>query len=192
MRNPLDRNNDGRVERDDFYTGEANKALLIHVMQKNIEVSKPIKTEIWRQQVEWKQRIFPISHEEEDFIIDHKGQHHLYVDANKLRTKRFSKAIDTCQKCGGKMQDNIDARNARDLLKRKTIEAIWGIDSTHIILMIIMGIALLAIVGFAFYEYTEQQKLQTRINVAISTNDVSALVDKKPVANSQSTTKETK
>jgi hypothetical protein len=181
----FDRDGDGKITSNDFFTGEKNKQLLVHVMQDNIEVDKPIKTQVWKQQVEWKQRIFPISHE--DFIIDSKGIHHVYVDANRLRTKRFAKAPDKCVKCGGKMEDKIDARNARDLLKRKTIEAIWGIDSTHIILLIILGIAMLAMVGFAFYEYTEGQKMQARINAAIATNDVTALIDKKPATSSTKT-----
>ena len=160
----------------EYFTGNKSKQLLVHIMQDNVEVTKPIKSEIWRQQVEWKQRIFPISHE--DFIIDSKGLHHLYVNANNVSSLRFGKSPDKCSKCSGKM--SIDARNARDLLKRNTITAIWGIDSTHIILLMILGIALLGVVGFAFYEYTEQQKLQTKINSALATGDVSVLVDKKP------------
>jgi hypothetical protein len=179
-------NGDGNGNGKSFFTGENKKQLLVHVMQDNIEVDRPIKTNIWTQQVEWKRRIFPISHE--DFLIDSKGIHHVYVDCNKMTTKRFKKSVDKCVKCGGKVEQNIDARNARDLLKRKTIEAIWGIDSTHIILLMIMGIALLAIVGFAFYEYTEQQKLQTKINGAIASGDLGVLVDKKPTPPTTTTT----
>lgn len=170
-----------------YFTGAKTKILFVHIMQDNIEVAKPIKTVVWKQDIEWRQRIFPISHD--DFIIDNKGINHVYVEANKLRTKRFSKPVDLCKKCGGKMEDNIDARNARDLLKRKTIEPIWGIDSTHIILMIVMAIVLLAVVGFAFYEYTETQKLQSKINSAIATGDTGLLLDKKPSQTSTTVTR---
>lgn len=172
----FDRNKDGKVDSNDFFTGEDKKKLLVHVMQGNIEVTKPIKTAIYSQQVEWNRRIFPISHQ--DFITDHKGEKHLYVEANNLSTKRFGQSIDKCKDCGKKM--SIDARNARDLLKRKTIEAIWGIDSTHIILLMVMGIALLAAIGFAMYVFNSNQALQGKINSAIATGDTTLLLDKKP------------
>lgn len=172
----FDRNKDGKIDSNDFFTGESDKHLLVHIMQGNIEVTKPIKKKIYEQQFEWRQRIFPISHK--DFIVDAKGLHHLYVDANTLSTKRFGESIDKCKKCNGKM--SIDARNARDLLKRKTIEAIWGIDSTHIILLIVLGIAVLMAMGAVFYFVQQNTQLQGKINSAIATGDTTVLLDKKP------------
>jgi hypothetical protein len=166
----LDRNQDGKIDANDFFTGEKNKQLLVHIMQDNIEVSKPVKTQIWKQQIEWNQRIFPISHK--DFIIDAKGQHHIYVDANTLTTKRFGEYSEKYHK--------IDAKNARDLLKRKTIEAIWGIDSTHIILLIILGIGMLIAVGGMVFMINQNNVLQGKINSAIATGDTTLLLDKKP------------
>lgn len=176
-----------KTETNEFYTGEKSKVLYVHVMQDNVEVDKPIKTVIWKQEIEWRQRVFPIS--PQDFIVDNKGVNHQYVDANKMRAKRFSKSPDTCIKCGGRLSSDIDARNARDLLKRKTIEPIWGIDSTHIILMLVMGIIILGVMGFAFYQTMEVQKMQSKINTAVATGDTSLLVDKKPSSPSTSTTK---
>jgi len=162
--------------KSDYFTGSDGKKLLVHVMQGNIEVAKPIKTAIYSQQVEWKQRMYPISHN--DFITDFKGEKHVYVEANNLATKRFGQTVDKCKDCGKKM--SIDARNARDLLKRKTIEAIWGIDSTHIILLIILGIGLLMAMGATFYFVNQYNTLQSKVNSAIATGDTTLLLDKKP------------
>lgn len=171
----LDRNKDGEVDKNDFFTGNNSKKLLVHVMQDNVEVSKPIKTQIWRQQVEWKQRIFPIVPAR--FIVDSKGQHHQYVNVNDVSVLSFNKDhADKCRKCGGKMF--IDARNARDLVKRKTIEAIWGIDSTHIILLIIVGIMALMAMAFAFVMFNENTKLNQKIDSAISTGNLGLLTTK--------------
>lgn len=160
---------------NEYFTGEKNKQLLVHVMENNIEVGKPIKTQIWKQQVEWNQRIFPIDHNA--FIIDSKGIHHQYVEANDLSVLRFNKDHeDKCKKCGGKMF--IDARNARDLVKRKTIEAIWGIDSTHIILLMLLGIAVLGAIAGIFYVINLNTELQSKINSAIATHDLSPLTAK--------------
>lgn len=171
----FDRNSDGKLDKNDFYTGEDSKELLVHVVQDNIEVSKPIKTKIWKQQVEWKQRIFPIVPSR--FVTDHKGLKHQYVNANDVSVLSFNKDHeDKCRKCGGKMF--VDARNARDLVKRKTIEAIWGIDSTHIILLIILGMVALGSIGAVLYFANESTKLQQKINSAIATNNLSPLTAK--------------
>lgn len=170
---------------NDYYTGEKDKVLFVHVMQGNVEVDKPIKSQIWKQQVEWRGRLYPISHE--DFIVDSKGMHHQYVNANNTSCLRFGGAIDNCVKCGGKM--TIDARNARELLKRNTIQAIWGIDSTHVILLMILGMGLLAVVGFAVYEYTQGQALQTKIDSALASQSLKPLAPDKPSeTNSQTNT----
>jgi hypothetical protein len=160
---------------NEHFTGEKNKRLLVHVMQNSVEVAKPIKTQIWKQEVTWNQRVFPIDHN--SFILDSKGIHHQYVEANDLAVLRFNKDHeDKCRKCGGKMF--IDARNARDLVKRKTIEAIWGIDSTHIILLMLLGIAVLGAVGAVMYVINLNTQLQAKINSAIATNDLSPLTAK--------------
>lgn len=159
------------TERSEYFTGEKQKKLLVHVMQNGIEVDKPIKTVIFKQQVEWKNRIFPI--QPLAFVIDHNGVHHQYVNANTTGALAFDKAPDMCVKCGGKL--SIDARNARDLLKRKTIEAIWGIDSTHIILLIIVGIFAIGMMGFAMYEMLQEQSLQSKVDSALATNSLKPL-----------------
>lgn len=158
--------------KSEYYTGEKNKSLLVHVLQNGVEVDKPIKSQIWHQSVEWKRRIYPI--DSTRFIVDSKGQHHQYVSANDVAVLSVQKDHeDRCKKCGGKM--TVDARNLRDLVKRKTIEPIWGIDTSHIVLLMILAIVVLAMVGMAFYMYTEKEKLQTKINSAIATNNVKPL-----------------
>jgi hypothetical protein len=143
-----------------FYTGEKNKKLLVHILQNGIEVSKPIRKRIYDQQVLWKKRIYPI--DPKRTIVDSKGIHHMYVSSNDSAVLSFSKDHeDLCRKCGGKMF--IDARNARDLVKRNTIQAIWGIDSTHMILLLVFAIAAMAMAGFAFYSYNQDTLHNTQL-----------------------------
>jgi len=163
------------VSDNEYFTGNKSKQLFVHIVQNNVEVTKPIKAKIFSQQIEWNRRVYPI--EPKSFLIDSKGVHHQYVEANDMAILRFNKDHeDRCKKCGGKMF--VDARNARDLVKRKTIEAIWGIDSTHIILLMIMGIAILIVIGFAFYMFSDNQSLHAKIDSAIATNNIKALIDK--------------
>lgn len=140
---------------EDFYTGEKNKKLLIHIIEAGVEVTKPIRKRIYDQQVIWKKRIYPIDIKQS--IVDAKGIHHLYVSANDMAILNFRKDhADHCRKCNGKMF--IDARNARDLLKRNTIQAIWGIDSTHMILLMVFAVGMMAAVGFAFYSFNQDTR----------------------------------
>lgn len=140
---------------EDYYTGEKNKKLLVHVIENGVEVTKPIRKRIYDQQVVWKKRVFPIDIKQS--IVDAKGIHHLYVSANDMAILSFRKDhADHCRKCNGKMF--IDARNARDLLKRNTIQAIWGIDSTHMILLLVFAVGAMAAVGFAFYSFNQDTR----------------------------------
>lgn len=144
-----------REKPEDYYTGEKNKKLLVHVVENGVEVTKPIRKRIYDQQVIWKKRVFPIDIKQT--IVDAKGIHHLYVSANDMAVLSFRKDhADHCRKCNGKMF--IDARNARDLLKRNTIQAIWGIDSTHMILLLIFAVGMMASVGFAFYSFNQDTR----------------------------------
>lgn len=166
---------DLQKDKNDFFTGNNSKKLFVHVMQDNVEVSKPIKTQIWKQQIEWKQRVFPIVPAR--FIVDAKGIHHQYVNVNDVSVLSFNKDhADKCRKCGGKMF--IDARNARDLVKRKTIEAIWGIDSTHIVLLIILGVMTMVTTFSTIYFANQTTALQQQINSALASGDLSALTAK--------------
>lgn len=152
---------------NEYFTGEKNKKLLIHIVQNGIEVSKPVRKRIYDQQLIWKKRIFPIDIKRA--IVDSKGQHHLFVNANDMSILSFSKDHeDNCRKCGGKMF--IDAKNARDLVKRNTIQAIWGIDSTHMILLMVFAVGMMAAVGFAFYSYNQDTLHNTQLTAEKAKN----------------------
>lgn len=145
---------------EDYYTGEKNKKLFVHVIENGVEVTKPIRKRIYDQQVIWKKRVFPIDIKQT--IVDAKGIHHLYVSANDMAILSFRKDhADHCRKCNGKMF--IDARNARDLLKRNTIQAIWGIDSTHMILLLVFAVGMMASIGFAFYSFNQDTLHNTQL-----------------------------
>jgi hypothetical protein len=141
----------------DFYAGNKNKKMIVHFMiNPNKEVGKPKKIRVYAQEVTWKKRTWPINRN--NIVTDSKGMSHYYVDINKERSYSFKATItDTCKKCGGDLA--IDSRNVRDLVKRKTIETFWGVDSTHIMLLLIMGIVLVAMIGVIFYMYTDNSKL---------------------------------
>jgi hypothetical protein len=121
-------------------------------MQNGVEVDKPLKAKIYEQSITWKKRQYPIVPER--FYYDHEGNAHQQVDANDVSVLTYHKDHENnCKKCGGKM--TIDARQARMLGRNGVFHAIWGIDSTHMILLIIFAIGAIAMAGFAFYSYNQ-------------------------------------
>lgn len=162
----------------------ARNTMLIHVLDDNLkEIGKPVRTKTHAQEVSYKKRMWPLNHISDDVkITDSKGIIHSFVHANEsdgtfhfitpMRMNLFDfesveekikvKPIDMCAKCGDRI--SIDARNVRDLLKRKTIDTFWGLDSSHILLLIIMGIVTVGLLGFAFYEFGQTQTLQKQLN----------------------------
>lgn len=171
------------------YTGEKGKSLLVHILQDGVEVTKPVKTQIWKQDIEWRRRKYPIS--PEDFIYDFQGTAHQFVNANNTSSMRFSLPKDLrCKKCGGELRHPTDSRNIREMTKRGVIQAIWGIDSTHLILLMICMIGTVAAIGFAVYESDQKDQLQSKIDSAIASGNLKALVPTQPnsVTQSQSTT----
>jgi len=135
-----------------FYTGNVSKKLFVHVMQNGVEVDKPLKAKIYEQSITWKKRQYPIVPER--FYFDHEGNAHQQVDSNDASVLTYHKDHENnCKKCGGKM--TIDARQARMLGRNGVFHAIWGIDSTHMILLIIFAIAAIGMAGFAFYSYNQ-------------------------------------
>ena len=151
----LDKSNKdtGEIKVDDVYTDSKSKVLFCHfVVNKNKEVGKPIKKRIYDQEVTWKKRTWAIDHNR--IFTDTKGIAHIYLDINDVAVLSFNKDhADKCKKCGGKM--TVDAKNARDLVKRKTISALWSVDQLPMLLLIIMGIIMLVMAVIAFYEYTD-------------------------------------
>lgn len=143
----------GEINVNDIYSDSKSKVLFCHiVVNKNKEVSKPIKTKIYAQEITWKKRTWHIDHNR--IITDSRGIAHIYLDVNDVSVLSFNKDhADKCKKCGGKM--TIDAKNARDLVKRKTISALWSVDQLPMLLLIIMGVIMLVMAVIAFYEYSD-------------------------------------
>lgn len=155
--------NSENIEPKNFYTGEKKKDLFVHVMQDGIEVDKPIKAKIYDQKVTWNKRQYPVVPQR--FYYDHKGNAHQQVASNDVAVLTFHKDhTDKCKKCGGKM--TIDARSARELGKQGVFHAIWGIDSTHMILLIIFAIGMMAGVGGFFWAYNQDTLHKTQLEGA--------------------------
>lgn len=152
---------------NEYYTGQKSKKLIVHVMQNNTEVAKPIKKRIYDQKVSWNRRDYPIIPAK--FVYDHKGIAHQYVETNDVSVLSFNKDHeDKCKKCGGKM--TIDARSARELGRRGIFHAIWALDSTHMIMMIVIIIGAMAGAGFGVYFYGEDMKHKVGMENAIADN----------------------
>jgi len=151
-------------EKSDYYTGNKSKDLLVHIMQKGIEVDKPIKTKIYNQSVEWNRRQWAIVPER--FVTDYNGLNHQYVDVNDVAVLTWKKDHeDKCKKCGGKM--TVDAKESRALGRRGVFQAIWGLDNTHMILMIVIMIGAMAMAGGFFWAYSENTKNVTQVQANV-------------------------
>jgi hypothetical protein len=152
-----------KQEISDYYTGHKSKDLLVHVMQKGIEVDKPIKTKIYNQSVEWNRRQWPIISSR--FVTDYNGVNHQYVDVNDVSVLTWQKDHeDNCKKCGGKM--TVDSRESRALGRRGVFQAIWGLDNTHIILMIVLLIGAMGMAGAFMWAFNDNTKHQAELESA--------------------------
>jgi hypothetical protein len=142
-----------------------------------------VKANLSKQEFTWKKRMWPIKDDYKDAIWeDKKGISHLHVNVNeadgtyhfitpaKLNLYGFEKnedgsykmsAIDMCAQCGDRI--SIDAINTRDLMKRKTITSYWGVDSSHVMLLLILGVAVMIAMAIIMYMYGENQKLVATI-----------------------------
>jgi len=141
--------------------------LLCHIMDSNMQEVGIAKAKTHSQEFQWRKRMWPISKEENVIWRDKKGKSHLFVHVNEstgsITFLNGSRAyIDKCIQCGGPI--GMDARNVYDLLKRKTITAIWGIDSSHIILLMIMGIVAIGAIAGIMYLIGQNTKLQEQLN----------------------------
>lgn len=140
-----------------FFTGNKSKQLLVHIMQDGLEVDKPVRTKIYEQSVTWNKRQWPIIPAR--FYFDYKGIAHQQVDVNDSAVLTFRKDHeDKCKKCGGKM--TIDTTQTRTLGRKGVFNAIWGLDSTHMILMIVILLGAMGASG-AFVYYFNQDTLHT-------------------------------
>lgn len=147
----------------DYYTGERTKLLLAHITQGgNKEVTKPIKAKVYSQEIKWKNRQWSLIGQESRFITDNKGINHVYLDVNDSAVLTLHKDhTDKCKKCGGKM--TIDAMSNKQMNRKKIVTAIWGIDNTHIMLLLIMGIVTLILGVLLMYMYGDSQSAHAQI-----------------------------
>lgn len=124
------------------------------------------KTKTFNQEFNWKKRTFPIDYKA--IWIDRKGISHLHIQVNEADgTYRFMYNIkdniidDKCSACGGKI--SIDAKNVRDLTKRKTINAIWGLDQSHILIILISMMVCVILAGALFFVLGQLETTQTQL-----------------------------
>lgn len=141
--------------KSEYYTGNKSKNLLVHIMQKGIEIDKPVKSKIYEQYVEWNRRRWAVVPAR--FVFDYNGIAHQYVDVNDSSVLTWQKDHeDTCKKCGGKM--TVDAKEVRALGRRGVFHAIWGLDNTHTIMLIVMFVGAIAMAGAFMWAYSNDVK----------------------------------
>lgn len=157
----------------DIYKPVSKKQLLFcHIHNRKEQEIAVVRTKIYSQDFTWKKRIYPI--DATAIWYDKKGNGHIHCVANESDgTIRFLFAeqlnlisldgekpehIDKCESCGGRI--SIDAKNVHDLIKRKTLSTFWGIDQSHILLLLIMGIIMVGAFGGLMYLLGENQKVQ--------------------------------
>lgn len=141
-----------------------------HIMDDDLNEVGKVKVNTSKQEFEYKKRMWALPKNIDTATWrDKKGIYHLHVHVNEsdgiirfLEPKKFI-TIDICKKCGNRI--SIDAKNVWDLMKRRTITAIWGIDNTFTLLLILMGIIAVGAIGALFYVIGENQTLQTQIQV---------------------------
>lgn len=149
--------------------------LLCHVVDNDLREVGTAKARTHHQEFNWNKRTFPIDQKAKDVMwTDKKGIRHLLIAVNESDgTYHFltpskqnlideqAKAIDKCGQCGDRI--SIDAQNVRDLVKRKTINAIWGVDNSYVMLLLIMGIVLVMLVGALMFVVGELNKTNTTL-----------------------------
>lgn len=144
---------------NEYYTGNKKRILVVHICKlvnhQLVEIAKPIKTKIYEQSVTWNRKHWAII--ESRFMWDYDGIAHQYVDVNDVAVISWQKDhADTCKKCGGKM--TIDAREARTLGRRGIFQAIWGLDNTFTMLLIVLFIGAIAMAGAFMWAYNNDTK----------------------------------
>jgi len=131
----------------------------------HLEITQ-MKKKIYSQEFQWKGRIYPIA--QDAIWFDKKGIGHLHVEVNESDgTMRFLynqklERDDKCEACGGKT--SIDAKNVKDLVKRKTINTYWGIDNSYTLLLLILAIVLVLAIAGIFYLVGDNQATHELLN----------------------------
>lgn len=174
-------------ELKEHYRYNKNKTLQIHIQQNIKNGVGAVRKKLYDQDFTWKGRAYPIDHQ--SIIYDNKGVGHLFYDANtsdgviRLLSPAQLNLIDTntqcdkchrlapldkCNKCGGAI--TYDARNVRDLIKRKTLTTFWGLDQSHILLLLVMGIVMIGAFGGMMYILGENQKINQAYTKLLEAN----------------------
>ena len=163
----------------------ARNILLCHALDEfNREVGV-VKTKTYAQDFQYKKRVFPIDPSAIPWI-DKKGIAHFFVNINEadglirfLEPRRINLdgepcktcgspvPLDLCTKCNGRI--TIDAVSVRNMVKRKTIDTFWGLDQSHIMIILIMGMLAIGAFGGAFYLLGQNQNLQQQLNKYLPT-----------------------
>lgn len=145
--------------------------LICHLMHDMVNEVGTAKTRLYAQEFSWKKRMWPI---DKDAVAwkDKKGVSHMFFDVNEsdgtirfLHQRKDNIVDDKCIECGGKI--SMDARNTWDLLKRKTVDVLFGLDASHIVLLMIIGIVALICIAAVFFLIGENKKLQDIITTYI-------------------------
>lgn len=174
------------------FDAKKSNNLLVHIMfDGDISEVGTAKAKVYDQQIMWRKRMWPIDKDAIPWI-DRKGVSHLFMDINQsdgtyrfleprklnlqqpeiikctscdkdieLPFPRYTKPLDMCTQCGGSI--SYDARNVRDMLKRKTIDTFWGLDTSQILIIIIMGIVAIGCLGGLFYLLGQNQTLSDQL-----------------------------
>jgi len=147
----------------EYYTGNKTKDLLVHITQNMTEIDKPIKAKIYQQSIEWNQRQWPIIPKR--FIYDYHGIAHQYVDVNDVAVLTMHKDHeDHCKKCGGKM--TVDAKESRALGRKGIFTAIWGVDNTRMIMLIILFVGAVALAGAFMWAFNDASIAKVKLENA--------------------------
>lgn len=166
--NPQIDNGNGKITKDTtVYTGNTSKKLIVHICQQRgnelIEVDKPVTAKIWHQDIQWRGRQYPVIPSR--FFYDYQGIAHQNVDVNDVSVLTWKKDHeDKCKACGGKM--TVDAQESRKLGRRGIFNAIWALDNTHIMLMVVLLLGAMGMAGAFFYFFNQDTLHKTQLEGA--------------------------
>jgi hypothetical protein len=152
-----------------------------------------VKTRVYNTEFVWNKRTWPIDPEAIPWV-DKKGVNHFFVSVNEsdgiirfMKPMKHNllngelcdkcgcpKPLNQCEKCGGKI--SYDAQSVKSLVNKNTHQKYWGVDNSHIMIILVLGIVLLIMGVAIMYMYGETQKLNAQIvkQVIDSSNTVTA------------------
>lgn len=139
----------------------AKNVLICHIMQGLNKEIGTTKCKTFDKSFKYKKRIWAI--DSNAIYYDKKGVGHYRVEINMADGTyrphyeyKDNIVDDKCTKCGGAI--SIDALNVRALVNSNNIQSFWGRDSSHVLLLLILGIGLVIAIGALFFMVGENQK----------------------------------